>query len=907
MELPRFDQVRFRRVLARAVTLPLIALALFVAVLLLQLEDMLATARLVDHTDQVIAQAYQAQKLLIDLETGLRGYLITGDSAFLDPYNEGQRAVQPALANLHALVSDNPEQSARADEISANYDRWASYAADVLAQRDAGGDYASTVRSRAGKQLMDAMRAEFDQLIQTEVGLRDQRSRSSQRTTGVVIVTSVGLALTVGVALALFSRRQLLLLSHSYNRIVALEQERANMLDEQRERLQVTLTSIGDGVIVTDEAGRVTLMNPVAQALTGWDQQAAAGQPLTEVFQIIAEDTRQVAENPVAKVLAQGVVVGLANHTLLIRRDGTELPIDDSAAPIRDRAGQVSGVVLVFRDVEEQRQSAAAREQLAREIDAQRQRLNTVVANVPGLVWEAWGEPDAASQRIDFVSDYVEPMLGYSSDEWLATPNFWLRIVHPDDQARAAQVANETFRSGAAGVNQFRWLRRDGRAIWVESYSAPILDPAGQPIGMRGVTLDITERKRNQDRRELLMRTSDLLAGSLEYEPALERLAELLVPRWADWVALHLLEDSTVRRLVLAHADPARADLARSQAERYALQPDAQHLVARVLVSGAAELRSLVPEEQLVADARDDEQLALLRALGMHSYICVPLTARGDTFGAITLAMADSGRHYEDSDLALAEELAARVATSVENARLYRQAQDAVRARDQFLSIASHELKTPLTSLIGYTDLVQRRAARDSSLPERDRRAVQIIGEQAARLNRLVTALLDISRIETGQLSIERGVVELNGLTQRLVQEIAQAQPNEIERIELHRSPEPLVVIGDELRLEQVIQNLIQNALKYSPAGGPVTVRLERSGDRACVEVADQGIGIPAAALPNLFRRFYRAPNVEQHQINGMGIGLFVVREIVQLHGGEIRVESQEGAGSAFTIELPLA
>jgi PAS domain S-box-containing protein len=913
MEIPQIDQLQFRRLLTRAIIVPVIALVAFVGLLLWQLRDMLSAIQLVDHSDQVVAQAQATQKLMLDMETGLRGYLITGEGDFLGPYRAAQSSIRPAFSALKTLVADNPAQTERISQLVPLYDGWQQYAQNVIALHDSGGDYASAVRAREGKQRMDATRALLADFTQAEMNLRDLRSRAAQQSTRIVIGSSIALALVLGAALAVVSRRQLLMLSQSYDRTVALVQERANLLDEQRERLQVTLASIGDGVVVTDVAGRVTLINGVAQSLIGWSASEAAGQPLSTVFTIVNEHTRQPVENPVVKVLQHGAIVGLANHTLLIRRDGAEIPIDDSAAPIRDPQGQMLGVVLVFRDIAEQKQAADAKEQLTRQVETQRQRLNNVIANVPGVVWESWGQPDATNQRIDFVSDYVETMLGYSVDEWLATPNFWLKIVHPDDRERAAEVANETFRSGRPGVNQFRWVRRDGQVLWVETFSAPIVDPSGQAIGMRGVTLDITERKqieeartREQERQNLLIETSELLTTTLEYEPALEHLAELLVPRLADWAAVHLLEDGIVRRLAVAHVDPTKAELARSRPDHYPLHPNAQHSVAHVLATGEAELYADVTDDLLVATARDTEHLKLLRALGYGSYICVPLIARGRTLGVITLVTSDSGRHYDASDLAFAEDLAARVAIAVDNARLYRQAQAAVRARDQFLSIASHELKTPLTSLIGYTDLIQRRARRDGAFSERDQRAVRVIGEQSQRLNRLVTALLDLSRIQNGQLSIDRGVVELNSLAQRLIQELAQAQPHEAERIVFDGAPEPLVLQGDELRLEQVIQNLIQNALKYSPAGGPVVIRLGRSDDQASISVRDKGIGIPAASLHNLFQRFYRAPNVETHQITGMGVGLFVVREIVQLHGGEISVESEEGVGSTFTVRLPL-
>ncbi|HEX9440151.1 MAG TPA: ATP-binding protein, partial [Roseiflexaceae bacterium] len=454
-------------------------------------------------------------------------------------------------------------------------------------------------------------------------------------------------------------------------------------------------------------------------------------------------------------------------------------------------------------------------------------------------------------------------------------------------------------------TSEFRWIAREGHVLWVESQSIVICDEAGQPIGMRGVTIDISERKRIEDAQRFLAEASNVLAASLDYETTLERVTGLAVPDLADWCAVHILEeDGAIRRLAVAHVDPTKAARVLERPARYPVDPNAQYIVPKVLRTGRSEMYSEVPDALLVEAARDAEHLNTLRLLGFKSYICVPLLAHGRTLGAITFVVAESGRRYDADDLALAEELARRVAVAIENARLYREAQDAVRVREVFLSVASHELKTPLTTLLGNAQLFQRRASREKSLNERDSRSLSLIVEQASRLNRMIEALLDLSRIETGQLSIERAPVDLGTLARRMLDE---AQPALDEHtITYHPPGEPLIIVGDELRLEQVIQNLIQNAIKYSPSGGRIDVEVARRGDRACVAVTDQGIGIPPAALPRLFSRFYRASNVNPQQFTGMGVGLYVVKEIVNLHGGEVEVTSQEGEGSTFTICLPL-
>ncbi len=291
------------------------------------------------------------------------------------------------------------------------------------------------------------------------------------------------------------------------------------------------------------------------------------------------------------------------------------------------------------------------------------------------------------------------------------------------------------------------------------------------------------------------------------------------------------------------------------------------------------------------------------------SLVALPLLVEGRTTGVLGLSFARF-RAFSADEVAFARTLAHQCAQAFERARLYEAersalalAREALKTRDVFFSIASHELKTPLTSLLGNAQLLHRRSQRDNNLPERERRAVGVIAEQAARLNKMIAALLDISRIEMGHLSIIPAPVDLCALISRVVDEV---QPSLTRHSISWNAPAALIVEGDELRLEQVVQNLIQNAIKYSPSGGVVALQVTRQDDMACMVIADQGIGIPQLALPQLFQRFYRADNADAQYISGMGIGLYVVKEIVSLHGGTVAVESTEGSGSTFTICLPL-
>lgn len=238
-------------------------------------------------------------------------------------------------------------------------------------------------------------------------------------------------------------------------------------------------------------------------------------------------------------------------------------------------------------------------------------------------------------------------------------------------------------------------------------------------------------------------------------------------------------------------------------------------------------------------------------------------------------------------------------------ARARHEAELAVRARETFLSVASHELKTPLTSLYGNAQLLQRRAARSDTLGERERANVAVIVEQSRRLTKLIDDLLDHSRLNEGRMMIAREPLDLGALLGRVAEELRPGLPRHTLNVSL--PAEPLPILGDPMRLEQVLFNLITNAAKYSPAGGPIEVAAVREAPWAIITVADHGIGIPADAIGQIFTPFFRAPNAVSHQIGGMGIGLSVVRQLVERHGGTLAVESEEGLGSTFSVCLPLA
>jgi signal transduction histidine kinase/FixJ family two-component response regulator len=415
----------------------------------------------------------------------------------------------------------------------------------------------------------------------------------------------------------------------------------------------------------------------------------------------------------------------------------------------------------------------------------------------------------------------------------------------------------------------------------------------------------LVEARAAQRRLAFLAEASKQLADSLDDETRLTRVARLVVPYLADRCFVDIIqEDGSIRRMAAAPADPSEAPAPAAPRSHEQLTGNGSHPPQTPPADRLEMIAKALPT-LLMSTIRSAESRGIIDELGGSAYMIVPLRVRDRTLGAMTFVAAESGRRYTSDDLALAEDLAWRVATAVENAQLYSAAQEALQVRDHFLSIAAHELKTPITSLRGYAEFLHQHATREGALTERQRHVLRVIMAQADRLNMLVVTLLDLARIETGQLSIERGVVDLNGLVQRLVAEL---QPILDRHTIVFRSADaPQIVDGDELRLEQVLQNLIQNAIKYSPEGGLVSLEIERRDEMARIAVTDQGLGIPPSGLSQLFSRFYRAPNANVQNISGMGVGLYVVKEIVALHGGTVEVTSVEGAGSTFTVCLPIA
>jgi PAS domain S-box-containing protein len=558
--------------------------------------------------------------------------------------------------------------------------------------------------------------------------------------------------------------------------------------------------------------------------------------------------------------------------------------------------------------------------------DEQAKGVRASEARFRGLLESA---PDAiviANDRgdITLVNRQTEVLFGYTREQLTGARVEMLlpdRLHEQHRQHRAAYHADPRTRPMGVGLD-LAGRRRDGTEFPAEISLSPLTTNEG--LLVTAVIRDVTERKRAEaerlelareqaarvaaertaDRASFLAEAGSLLSTALDYEMTLTHLARLAVPRLADICAVDISEGTTPRRLAVSHVDPSKEPLVREVRTRFGFNPDGPSGVPSVLRTGRSAFVRQVRDADLVTAAQSSEQLAMLRTLGMKSWIITPLAARGRVLGAITLVMAESGRSYDDADVALAEDLARRAAVAIDNAQLYQEAQAANRAKDEFLATLSHELRTPLNAVYGWARILRAGQISD----EARGRALESIERNSRAQCQLIDDLLDVARIGTGKMRLDVRPIDPATMIAGAVDAVRPALDAKQIRLETILDPKAGPVSGDPDRLQQVVWNLLSNAVKFTPRGGRIQVQLQRVNSHIEIVVSDTGEGIEADDLPHIFERFRQGETGSTRSHGGLGIGLALVRHLVELHGGMVRAHSPgRGAGATFVVKLPVA
>lgn len=508
-----------------------------------------------------------------------------------------------------------------------------------------------------------------------------------------------------------------------------------------------------------------------------------------------------------------------------------------------------------------------------------------------------------AAGRIVLFNRGAEEIFGYDRGEVIGEP---LEMLLPERFRSHHGAHIHRFASGSVDARrmgerrEIAGLRKNGREFPAEASISTMRTPEGPLFTV--VLRDITDRKKVEDTQRFLADASAVLGRSLDYETTLAGLAHLAIPHLADWCVVDVLEeDGRLRRIQAAHRDEGHDALIQGL-RSYPPEPGRPHPALTVLETGQPELIETVSDAFVDAIAADDEHRRILRTAGIASLLVVPLIARQQTLGTFTLVLSDSARAYTADDRLLAEEIGRRAAMAVDNSRLYRQAREAVAARDEVLSVVSHDLGNPLSAV----RVSARVLARLLETGRTDAANEQLEGIRASvlQMERLIRDLLEVRRIESGRLKLVRRPESVSGLVEEAVRSLHSVAREEGVRIVSCLATDlPATIRVDADRIRQVFSNLIGNALKFTPAGGTVTVGADP--DAAGVEfwVEDTGPGLASTDLAHVFDRYWQAREQGSH---GLGLGLAIAKGMAEAHGGQIRVESELGRGSRFSFLIPL-
>jgi PAS domain S-box-containing protein len=668
-------------------------------------------------------------------------------------------------------------------------------------------------------------------------------------------------------------------------------------------RLAAIVESADDAIVSKTLEGVITSWNKGAERVFGYTAEEIIGKPITTLF---PED--HIDEEPA--ILARIRAGDRVEHyeTVRRRKDGTLIDISLTVSPIRAADGRIIGASKIARDITEQRRAQRALDQSAT-------RLSLAMSAARMGDWE-W---DAATDVVT-LSETGARIFGLPPGEtvtWAAMRE----LLHEDDRERARVAVEESLAAGGDYDIEYRVARPDGSYRWVLARGRGLYGDAGRVTGMLGVVQDITERKTTEEtlrEQTEALRTINELGRVISAELDLHRMVqavtdaatELTGARFGSFFYNVLNEEGASYMLYTLSGVPR-------EAFAHFPMPRATDLFGPTFRGeGAVRIDDVKKDPRY---GKNSPYYGMPEGhLPVTSYLAVPVVSRsGEVLGGLFFGAPAPGV-FTERHARIVEGLAAQAAIAMDNARLYesaqraraeaerlyREAQESSRLKDEFLATVSHELRTPLTAILGWAHMLRTGQFNGESA----RRAFETVERNARAQAQLIDDLLDVSRIVTGKLRIDVRPVDPNTFIEAAVEAVRPAAEAKGVRLQKVLDTGAVSVSGDPVRLQQVVWNLLSNAIKFTPRGGRVQVRLERVNSHVEVAVSDTGVGIPAEFLPHVFDRFRQADQKTTRQHGGMGLGLAIVRHLVELHGGTVRAESAgEGHGATFTVLLPVA
>ncbi len=478
----------------------------------------------------------------------------------------------------------------------------------------------------------------------------------------------------------------------------------------------------------------------------------------------------------------------------------------------------------------------------------------------------------------------------------------WLDAIHPDDRMQVDAQWAEAVKEQRPYTAEYRILHRAGQYLWYRARAVPVREN-GRIVEWVGVLDDIDEEHLARDRHQAVENALGVLGVSLDYEWNLAAVTRMLVPTLADYCSIDLVDPAgELRRVSTTHVDPEKEVVLRELWRKYPYRADDPGTPVAVR-TGKPQIIPIIDPEEIARFARSPEQAAMFEVLSPHSYLCVPMSSRGQVFGALALVYSDSGRMYGPAEQAAVEQIAARAATAIENARLYADAKAANRTKSDFLATMSHELRTPLNAIAGYAELLLMGVR--GPISEDQRRDLVRIRQNQQHLLEIITDILNFSRIEAGRTRYTLQPLRVAEVLERMEGVIEPQAHARSLQYEYLAPDNALTATADREKLEQVLINLLGNAVKFTPPGGRITLTADAADGYVNIQVRDTGVGIAPEQLASIFEPFVQLEPALTRTAEGTGLGLAISRELARGMGGELRAESKPGNGSVFIVELP--